>query len=206
MKPPAVILAQGTSRRMGADKGLMLLDGRPLVAHVAERLAPQCGALAVNGRDAYNAVALAAGASLIDEVPFAGSGPLGGIRAGLAWAQSARSGASHLLVVPVDMLFLPGDLVARLSEGLGEGFRGDRAAIAAAPDGRTIPVLGLWPLSALGPVEQVLRGGGTLAVRAVLDRLDWRSVEFPAEALDDIDDPAALVAAQARIAAARPGP
>ena len=202
MKPPAVIIAQGTSRRMGADKGLMLLDGRPLVSHVAERLAPQCRALAVNGPDDYNVEALAAGAALIDEHPFAGMGPLGGIRAGLAWARSADPAASHLLVAPVDMPFLPGDLVARLSEGLGER----EAAIAMSADQRIVPVLGLWPLAALEAVEQALRGGGTLAVRAVLDRIAWRAIEFPAADLADIDDPAALAAAEARIAAARPGP
>ena len=202
MKPPAVILAQGTSRRMGRDKGLVLLGGRPLVAHVADCLAPQCRALALNGPPSFGELALTVGAELIDEHPFAGLGPLGGIRAGLAWGRRMCPQASHLLVVPVDMPFLPGDLVARLGERLGH----DEAAIAAGPDGRLVPVLGLWPLSALEPVEQTLRDGGSLAVRAVLDRIVWRSVEFFAGALADIDDPAALAAAAAQLAAARPGP
>ncbi len=202
MKPPAVILAQGTSRRMGRDKGLVLLGGKPLVRHGVDRLAPQCGALAINGPDAFRATAMALKAELIDEAPFAGMGPLGGIRAGLAWAQTEVPLASHLLIAPVDVPFLPGDLVARLSEGLGQY----EAAIATSPDGRTVPVLGLWPLSALEKVERVLRGGGNLSVRAMLDAIAWRGVEFSNADLTDIDDPAALALAEARIAAAPHGP
>ncbi len=187
---------------MGRDKGLVLLGGRLLVAHVVDRLAPQCGLLAINGPDAFRAMALALKAGLIDEAPFAGMGPLGGIRAGLAWAQTDVPHASHLLIAPVDMPFLPGDLVARLSAGLGQY----EAAIATSPDGRIVPVLGLWPLSALEKVERALRGGGNLSVRAMLDAIAWRGVEFSAEALADIDDPAALAFAEARIAAAPPRP
>lgn len=36
----AYILAGGKSSRMGTDKGLMLLDGKPLVQHVINQLAP----------------------------------------------------------------------------------------------------------------------------------------------------------------------
>ena len=202
MQPPAVILAQGTSRRMGRDKGLVPLGGRPLIAHVVERLAPQCRALAINGPAAFDAVAQTSGATLIDEAPFVGKGPLGGIRAGLLWARTVIPTASHLLIAPVDMPFLPVDLVERLSDGLAPS----AAAIGMSPEGRTVPVLGLWPLSALEPVERVLRGGGTLAVNAALDQIEWHGVELPGEALADVDDQAALAAAEARIAAAPPRP
>ena len=38
----AVILAGGKARRMnGADKGLQLLQNKPLISHVIERLQPQ---------------------------------------------------------------------------------------------------------------------------------------------------------------------
>ena len=44
-----IVLAGGMGRRMGGvDKGLVALGGRPLVAHVLARLAPQVGAIVVN--------------------------------------------------------------------------------------------------------------------------------------------------------------
>ncbi|TKA96174.1 molybdenum cofactor guanylyltransferase MobA, partial [Cereibacter changlensis] len=44
-----VILAGGEGRRMGgADKALLPLAGRPLLAHVRDRLEPQVEALALS--------------------------------------------------------------------------------------------------------------------------------------------------------------
>ena len=44
-----IVLAGGMGRRMGSvDKGLVPLAGRPMVAHVLARLAPQVGAILVN--------------------------------------------------------------------------------------------------------------------------------------------------------------
>ena len=52
--PPAraitgLVLAGGQGRRMGTvDKGLVPLAGRPMVAHVLERLAPQVDDILIN--------------------------------------------------------------------------------------------------------------------------------------------------------------
>ena len=44
-----LILAGGRARRMGGgDKALLPLGGRPMLAHVIERLRPQCIALALS--------------------------------------------------------------------------------------------------------------------------------------------------------------
>jgi molybdopterin-guanine dinucleotide biosynthesis protein A len=48
MKVLGVIIAGGKSSRMGQDKALMVWRGKALIAHVAERLAPQVDALVVN--------------------------------------------------------------------------------------------------------------------------------------------------------------
>lgn len=40
---PAIILAGGRSSRMGGgDKGLLALNGKPIIGHVIDRLARQC--------------------------------------------------------------------------------------------------------------------------------------------------------------------
>jgi molybdopterin-guanine dinucleotide biosynthesis protein A len=43
-----VVLAGGRATRMGADKGLQLLDGKPLWRHVADALSPQVTNLAIS--------------------------------------------------------------------------------------------------------------------------------------------------------------
>ena len=122
-----VILAGGQGSRMGGvDKGLQAFRGRPMVAHVIERLAPQVEELLVNANRNLDAYAAYGHRVIADEVQgFAG--PLAGFERGLAHA------AGELVVtVPCDSPFLPADLVRRLREGLGA--RDARVAVARTGD------------------------------------------------------------------------
>jgi len=108
-----VILAGGQGSRMGGvDKGLQPFRGRPMVAHVIDRLAPQVDELLINanrnpeayGRFGYRVIA--------DEIEgFAG--PLAGFERGLAHASREL-----VVTVPCDSPFLPADLVQRLRGAL----------------------------------------------------------------------------------------
>ncbi len=104
-----LVLAGGQGRRMGGvDKGLVLLQGRPMVAHVLERLRPQVDELLVNAnqnRDRYAAL----GCAVVADVVPGFAGPLAGLHAGLAAAHGTL-----LVTAPCDSPFLPADLVARL--------------------------------------------------------------------------------------------
>ena len=49
-----IILAGGLARRMGGgDKAMLSLSGRPLLAHVIDRLAPQVAEIALNANVLY---------------------------------------------------------------------------------------------------------------------------------------------------------
>ncbi|MFM9912606.1 MAG: molybdenum cofactor guanylyltransferase MobA [Methylophilaceae bacterium] len=110
-----VVLAGGQGRRMGlTDKGLVVLHGKPMVAHVLERFAPQVGEVLVNANQNLEQYA-AFGYSVISDSLTGYAGPLAGLQAGLSAAQ-------HELVatVPCDSPFLPLDLIARLKAALTE--------------------------------------------------------------------------------------
>jgi len=114
-RPPitGVVLAGGLGRRMGGvDKGLQLLNGRPLVSHVIERLAPQVDELLINANQNGERYAAFGYPVLADRIPeFAG--PLAGLHAAL-------TAATHPLVAtaPCDSPFLPADLISRLFQAL----------------------------------------------------------------------------------------
>lgn len=109
-----LILAGGQGERMAhQDKGLVLLNGEPMVAHVAQRLAPQVGRLIISANRHAERYAQY-GAVVADGEPALGDfqGPLVGIAAGLAAASHADD--DWVVAVPCDTPFLPHDLAARL--------------------------------------------------------------------------------------------
>jgi molybdopterin-guanine dinucleotide biosynthesis protein A len=129
-----LVLAGGRGSRMGgADKGLQLLAGAPLVVHAIERLRPQVGAVLVNANrnaEAYGAFGVPV---IADAVPgFAG--PLAGMLAGLT-----RCATDWLATVPCDSPHFPADLVERLARAAESA--GAEVAIAATRevDGRLQP-------------------------------------------------------------------
>lgn len=147
-----IVLAGGMGRRMGGvDKGLVELDGRPMVAHVLARLVPQVGAVIVNANQNLDRYASFGHPVVTDDVGgFAG--PLAGLHAGMT-----RATTRYVATCPCDSPFLPLDLVARL----GDGLRADGAALAVA---RTFaqphPVFALVRRDVLGHLGAFLAAGG----------------------------------------------
>jgi molybdenum cofactor guanylyltransferase len=108
-----LVLAGGQGSRMGGvDKGLQVFRGKPMVAHVIERLAPQVNEILVNANRNPEAYAQFGHRVVADEIAgFAG--PLAGFERGLAHASGAL-----MVTVPCDSPFLPLDLVGRLRKAL----------------------------------------------------------------------------------------
>lgn len=123
-----LVLAGGLGRRMGGvDKGLQLLDGKPLAAYVIERLMPQVDLLLVNAN--RNAEAYAAfGHPVVTDRIGGYVGPLAGIHAGLSVCTTPL-----LVCAPCDSPRLPADLVSRLCTALDES--GAQIAIPATASG-----------------------------------------------------------------------
>ena len=112
----ALILAGGRGARMGgADKGLQVVQGRPLVQHALERLRRQSlppGQVLISANRHHAAYQAMGVPVLADSVPdFAG--PLAGVAAGLAHARTPL-----LLTVPCDAPRFPLSLCERLAQAL----------------------------------------------------------------------------------------
>jgi molybdopterin-guanine dinucleotide biosynthesis protein A len=203
-----VILAGGQSRRMGGgDKGLLELAGKPMLAHVIERLAPQVGRLVIN---ANGDPARFAGLGLqvvADTIPdFAG--PLAGVLAGMRWARAHTPAARFIATAAGDAPLLPTDLVTRCLAAL----RNRATGIALAQSGGELhPVIGLWPVALADDLEAQL-GAGVRKVLAWTDRhgtvpVPFTPVEVGGAVLDpffNANTPQDLDALRAALAAAAP--
>jgi len=91
------VLAGGRSSRMGADKALLKLAGKPLGEHAAIKLRRVCADVSILSANP----ALAEYAALVEDL-HPGCGPIAGIEAALA-----HSRYDWNLILPVDMPFLP---------------------------------------------------------------------------------------------------
>lgn len=194
-----LILAGGLARRFGGDevqavdKARLVLAGRPLLAHVRERLASQVSTLTLSANgdpDRYRDTGLPV---LADSVPGY-PGPLAGVLAGLEYA-GTQGGHTHVLSVPADCPFLPVDLAARLA-----GAAAPDGVACATSGGRRHPVVALWPVSLAGRLRQALVGEDLRKVGAFLARQPLALVDFPVQPVDpffNVNTPADLDAAAA---------
>ena len=174
----------------GVDKGLVELDGRPLVAWVLERLAPQVGSMLINANQ--NAERYAAfGHPVVSDAVGAFAGPLAGLHAALAAARTA-----WVATAPCDSPFLPRDLVARLAAAAAAS----NATLAVA---RTFdqphPVFALVRVDVAPHLAAFLAAGGR-KIDAWYATLAVAEVPFDDEAaaFRNINTAAELAAAHAR--------
>jgi len=188
-----VILAGGQSRRFGPeDKRLALLDGVPLISHVARRLRPQVVRLAVAAGEQSAGLSFL-NLPLLGDRPGHGLGPAGGLLAGLFWART--EGAAGLITAPADTPFLPLDLAARLTAGEPQ------TPAIAAQAGRQHPAFSFWPVYLADKLETLITNGER-RMMALSAGLGARIVEWPDSSGKDGAGPFLNINAREDLAAA----
>ena len=126
-----VVLAGGKSTRMGQDKALLEVDGKPLLLHAIEKLKPHVRELIVIGEPRkYGHIWPDV---LPDEIP--GLGPLGGIVTAMGAARHDR-----MLVLAVDVPGVNADLLERLKLELPE----NADALVPRHDGQLEPLVAAY--------------------------------------------------------------
>jgi molybdopterin-guanine dinucleotide biosynthesis protein A len=183
----ALILAGGRGTRLGgADKAFLPLGSAPLLSHLLARLTGQVQHIAIsaNGRlDRFAAYPLPI---LPDAPEHAGKGPLAGVAAGLAWAQTI--GAKTLLTIPVDTPFIPPDLLPRLTP----------APCVAVWQSRQHHLVANWPASFLPALIDFLVTPSAYKVRDALTLCGATPIHFtePHDPFLNINTPADLAVAE----------
>ncbi|BCM25922.1 molybdenum cofactor guanylyltransferase MobA [Methyloradius palustris] len=152
MSITGIVLAGGKGSRMdGVDKGLVNFNGKPMVEHVLERLAPQVDQILISAnREIAQYEAL--GYPVIQDDIAGFAGPLAGLQKGLQVAESA-----YVLTVPCDSPLLPPNLASRLMNSL---IKHDADLAVVKTGSQTQPVFCLYRTSVLPSLEQYLESGG----------------------------------------------
>lgn len=182
----AVILAGGRSARMGGgDKAGLLLAGKPLIAHVADRLRAQVDRILISGPPSPFVDCVA-----VPDSPGAPDGPVGGIYSALNWLTEIAPDEPGFLTVPADGPFLPKDLAVRLF--------GERSAIAA-DSARDHPTYAWWRAEDLERVRNDIMHIASVSLMKLSElcaasRFVWRD----GDAFFNINTPVELAEAEVR--------
>ena len=152
----AIILSGGRATRMnGVDKGLVMLQNKPLIAHVITQLKPHVDEILINANREIAAYEAFGYPVLQDEndqdtlEKFIG--PLAGFLLGLKHAKH-----DYILTVPCDSPLLPLDLAERLYNGMAAS-RMDIAVASSASN--THPVFCLMKKSLLPSLQTYIESG-----------------------------------------------
>ncbi len=199
----AVILVGGEGRRLGGvTKATIEVGGLTLLERVRAALAPQVGTiiLSVGSHQFDTPWADATGLQIVAD-PIPKAGPLGGIAGALVWCRAYMPQAAALISTPVDVPFLPDDLVARL-------MKEDGVAVAES-GGQKHHAIAAWPLDVADDVLRTV-AKGDVRIKHWQEKHPTRVVSWPMAPYDpflNINTPEDLRAANeiaARIAATSP--
>ena len=169
----AFVLAGGESSRMGSDKALITLAGKPLIEHSLAILRETGFSPTIAGARSR----LESFASVIEDRAH-GHGPLAGVCAALA-----STDAKWAVILSIDLPFVPSSLIAYM---LHRAEIDDSVAVAPSVSGfpQTFPVV--VARAALPMIEQELeagRSGCFASIRSVCDRLRRPMAVLPVEML-----------------------
>ena len=170
-----ILLAGGKSSRMGGgDKCMRPLGGKPILAHIVERLRPQVSDMILNANGDVGRFARF-GLKVVEDSVAGYAGPLAGVQAGLQWIRNNRPDIAYGVTVATDTPFFPTDLVQRFL-----AMQGDRPALAVASSAAGLhPVIGLWPVALANDIEDALKHGLNKA-GAFTEQHGAIEVHFPA--------------------------
>jgi molybdopterin-guanine dinucleotide biosynthesis protein A len=176
-----IILAGGLARRMGgADKGLIEIAGRPILAHVIERLKPQCANLVLNANGDPARFAQFGLEVVADDIEgFAG--PLAGILAGLEYIAAHRPEVETAVSVPADTPFIPRDLAPKLAGACVSS--GAEIAVAQS-DAQMHYTVALWTVAVRHALRRALVEEDIRSVRVFIEQRHHTAALWPVEPYD----------------------
>ena len=144
-----VILAGGRGKRIGGNKPDRLLAGKTLLERAIENAARYSATIAVSGGSGQfrlpDNIRL-----LIDEADL--NGPIAGLAAALTFISDTA--ATHVMMMPCDTPFLPGNLIERLQAGIGTS-----TAAIARYDRQMHPACSLWRADAARYLPEYIEQG-----------------------------------------------
>ncbi len=141
-----IILAGGTSTRMGSDKALMSLNGKPFMRYVIQAVTPLVDSLfIVSNHKQHDQFGL-------DRIPdlFQEAGPLAGLYAGLSHTQTIDN-----LVLSCDIPLISTPLLKYLMKSVNQ----EDKVVQLEARGKSMPLIACYKKSCTNQIAELLEQG-----------------------------------------------
>ena len=146
MEVTGIILAGGKSSRLGTDKGLQELCGKPLISYSIKVLSELCSTIIIStSSDAYQSFGYK---TVADEIP--GIGPMGGIYSALKQSKTQKN-----LVLSCDLPFVSKELLSYIMENSN----GCQVAVPWQGNQHYEPLCGFYNLSVVEQMNDFIQNG-----------------------------------------------
>jgi molybdopterin-guanine dinucleotide biosynthesis protein A len=176
MSVAGVVIAGGSSSRMGREKAFLDVGNTAIIARVIAVLAPHADLVVINANgDPQRFAPL--DLPVICDVLEGRNTPLAGLHAGLAWA--AAQGFDQIVTAAADTPFLPFDLVPRLARAAA-----DHVAAIARSGGQGHFTTGLWRTALHPMLEHFLVNRGERQAERWVGAIDAAIVDWPVTPFD----------------------
>ena len=177
-----IVLCGGRGKRMGQDKGLMILGDEPLIVQVLENASELADEIILVLRSKEQQMAyecILEKQSFQEKVRICtdaveDQGPLMGICAGLKCIST-----DHALVIPCDSPFIPQSFIRNIFNYYNIIYD---AVVPEWPDGKLEPLHAIYNKRITGQIEDILKDGKR-DVQSLLLEIDVRY--FPVYSLDE---------------------
>jgi len=174
-KPTGVILAGGRSSRMGVErKALIKLKGRPLLAHVIERVQPDLDPLMLSCESQTNEFE-SFGLPVVPDLVPRFRGPLTGLCSALQYL-AAKGQDNGLVLCPCDAPFIPRNLVQALRDADKDG---NKPVVVVSYEGVLQPTFSLWHNHHLPVIREAVIERGQGGLKHMLNALPHIVVDWP---------------------------
>ncbi|MCM4158292.1 molybdenum cofactor guanylyltransferase [Antarcticibacterium flavum] len=151
----AFVLAGGKSSRMGRDKGLTLLNGRPMVSYVLKALSKTKIPVKIIANDReYENFNIPVYSDIVAE-----KGPMGGLFTALSHTK-----AEAVFLISCDMPLVTAEAIVQLLE-----FSGKERIVAVTVQGRINPLFAIYPVILKEEVEKRIREGNLKMTDFILE-------------------------------------
>ena len=183
-----LILAGGLARRMGGtDKGLVVLEGRPMISYIIDALSPQVDSIMINANRNISTYQEYGYPVISDELEDF-QGPLAGMASGLKHCKT-----DYIVTVPCDGPVLPDNYADILMQAATQA----NSSISVAFDGNRLqPVYALIHRDLLNDLNDYL-GAGERKIDRWYDKHQFAKADFSScvEMFTNINTPEDLQAA-----------